>query len=132
VIYGENTEMILKALADEGPMTRAELCRATGLGHDYASAVLTRLSRAMTTIPKRVYITGYIHDAEGKRRYPRAVYDLGDKPDAKRPKPDKKAIRKRYDERKRNLVAGSSVFTWGMTRAQIKDHLSSFREASNG
>ena len=36
--YGDSTAVILRLLEEEGPMTRSEICLATGLTHDFASA----------------------------------------------------------------------------------------------
>lgn len=129
--YGDTTDLILRKLEEEGPMTRAELCASLGMGHDYVSAVLTRLSRASKTLPKRVHIVGYAEDAVGKRRYPRAVYAIGDGQDKKRPRPDKKAVRRRYEENKRKLITGASVFNLGMNRAQINERMRLLKSASD-
>lgn len=116
---GPSTDLILRKLEEEGPMTRAEICQATGLGHDYTSAIISRLARPTATLPKRIYVASYVFDAEGKRRYPRAVYAIGDKRDARKPKPDRTAVHRRFRERRRGLIAGASVFTWGLTRREV-------------
>jgi hypothetical protein len=100
-------------------MTRKELCDALNLEHDYVSAVLTRLANPTKTQPKRVYVISYVHDAEGQRRYPRAMFSVGDRPDAKRPTSDRRNNRRRYDQARRNRIAGASVFTWGLPRREL-------------
>jgi len=61
-------------------------------------------------LPKRLYIKSYVYDQEGERFYPRAVYDLGDKPDAKKPKSDKLKVKRRYIARRKMRYATNSVF----------------------
>lgn len=121
--YGQTTELILRTLEEQGPMTRAELCAALGYGHDYVSAVLTRLNRNHKTVSKRIHIASYAYDADGKRRYPRAVYAIGNAPDKRKPKPNKLEIRRRYEAKKRSWMIGSSVFTLGLTRQQATERV---------
>lgn len=119
--WGTTVAAITRLLKEEGGLTRAEVCDRLGLDRRYVSAVITRMNKPGAVTPKRIYITHYVHDNAGERRYPRAVYDLGDKPDAKKPKSDLKAIRQRYRERQRGLLKGNSVFNLGLTRRQLKE-----------
>lgn len=128
--YGEIVSLILKALNDYGPMTRIELCDVIGSSRASVSAVMTRLNRVGPASPKRIYIKSYVHDHEGQRRYPRAVYDLGDKPDAKSPGADPVAARKRYHQRKKMLNTANSVFNLALTRKQYEVQLSSRKPVS--
>lgn len=116
--YGEIVSLILQALKDYGPMTRIELCDVIDTPHKSVSPVLTRLNRASPRSPKRVYVTSYVYDHEGQRYYPRAVYDLGDKPDAKPPGADPVSARKRYLQRKKMRNTANSVFNLALTRKQ--------------
>lgn len=118
--WGSVTIKIQKAFEEHGEMTRKEVCDLIGIDRMYIAAILTRMNRAWKTIPKRIYITRYVYDQDGQKRYPRAVYALGDKPDAKKPKADPKANRKRYDENLRKRMTGISVFHLGMTRLQYQ------------
>ncbi len=118
--WGSVTIKIMKALEEHGEMTRHDICDVIGSDRMYISAILTRMTKACKTIPKRIYITRYVYDQEGLRRYPRPVYAVGDKPDAKRPKADPKANRRRYDENLRKRLTGISVFHLGMTRNQYQ------------
>lgn len=78
---------ILAVLEADGPMTRSELVQALGMTRNKVSAVLSRLNRRQKTAPKRVYVTHYQMDSDaGGRKYPRAAYALGDRPDAKKVK----------------------------------------------
>lgn len=117
--WGDTTQRILLLLAELGPMTRSEICRQLGHERQECSAIMTRLNTPTKRppAPRRIHISGWVHDEEGQRRYPRAVYDLGDKPDAVRPAlPDS---RKRYREAFKLKV--SSVFELGMTREQRRN-----------
>lgn len=109
-------DAIVQALEDEGPMTRDELCRRLGQHRQSMSSVLSRMRRPMSSMPKRVYISHYVYDSEQGRRYPRAVYAIGDMEDAKRPGPQKKLNKKRYDTAMRNKFALNSVFNIGLPR----------------
>lgn len=76
---------ILAVLEADGPMTRSELVQALGLTRNKVSSVLSRLNSRQKMVPKRVYIAHYQMDSDdGGRKYPRASYALGDKPDAKK------------------------------------------------
>lgn len=110
---------ILALLERDGPMTRAGLCRALGRPKLEVASVVSRLNRTLKSVPKRIYICGYVYDEEGSRiAYPRALYDLGDKPDVKRPGPDRKAVAKRWRDSTRQRV--SSVWEFAMSR-RVRD-----------
>lgn len=119
--WGSVTAKIQMAFEDHGEMTRQEVCDAIGLDRMYVSAIISRMNKASKTMPKRVYVVRYIFDQEGERRYPRAVYALGDKPDARRPKSDKKEVRRRYLENLRKRMTTNSVFNLGLTRREYQE-----------
>lgn len=78
-------QAIREILADVGPMTSADVAAFFPLSdHKDVSSMINRMRRAAT---KRVYIRGWTYDSSGTRRYPCAVYALGDKADATKPKP---------------------------------------------
>lgn len=121
--YGATVELILWALREYGPMTRAEIERAIGKDHRTVSAVVSRMAKRGPASAKRVYILEYRHEDDevaGKRRYPRAVFALGDNPDAKRPKPDVAANKRRYNQGKKAHLLMNSVFNLGKTRSQVR------------
>ncbi len=100
---------ILAALEAEGPMTRSELVQTTGLPRNLVSSVLSRLNKKQKTAPKRVYIAHYQMDSEdGGRKYPRASYALGDKPDVKKVKATRAQVSAHYRSNLKFRV--SSVF----------------------
>ena len=111
--YGNTTQKILDLLAQNGPMTRAEITKELGYERDYVSAVVGRLARKLVNTPKRIHIVGYTYDMEGERRYPRAIFALGDGEDLKRPKAQTKANKKRYREKLKGRFYMNSVFNLG-------------------
>lgn len=116
--HGETVDLILRLIVERGPMTRAELEEAIGIERGRISSIITRMSNRTKTLPKRLYICGYVYDHGKSRRYPRAVFNLGDKRDKRKPKSSRQEIRKRYDDKVRMLMTGSSIFNLGMSRKQ--------------
>ena len=49
-------------------------------------------------------------DHKNQRRYPRALYELGAGPNARKPKPDPNARKREYEARKKSILKTSSVF----------------------
>lgn len=106
---------MLQALADYGPMTRLELCQVVGTNRTSAS-IISRLMRPSPKFPKRVHICGYTYDTESSRRYLRALYDLGDKPDKLKPKVVPAETVRRYRQAK--VMRVNSVWQLGLTVKQ--------------
>lgn len=118
--YGETSTKILKIVEEYGPVTRHEICAYLGIDRAHVSAIITRMAKDTPKAGKRLYIESYVYDSEGQKRYPRAVYAAGSKPDAKRPKPDKKETRRRYLANVRKRMTCNSVFNLGLTRRQYE------------
>ena len=118
--WGEVSSRVLAMLAEFGPMTRAEICKHLGRDKDEIAAVVSRLHRRTPRAGKRVYIQSYAYDQEGERYYPRAVYALGDKPDARRPIADPKEVKRRYWARSQLKLRANSVFNLGLSRRQLR------------
>ena len=101
---GDSVKAILAALKGH-PMTRAELCLVTGLPPAKAASLLAGLRRPTTRPagPKRVHIVRWTFEFADDLRYPRAVYAVGDRGDARKPKRAdmKRAAVRRYMARKR-------------------------------
>ena len=114
--YGDTKDKILALVEESGGMTRAEIEKAVGLPREHVSAVVSRLNKAGARGPKRIYISHYVHDQEGAKNYPRAVYCLGDNADALRPKANGKKTRREWASLKLRRLKNSSVFNLGMTR----------------
>lgn len=113
--WGELSSRILKVLED-GPMTRAEICQALITDKESVSSILSRLRRDIDKVGKRIYVKSYVWDMEGARHYPRAMYELGNKPDAPKPKPDLKKVKSRYYAKLRMKRTANSVFNLGLPR----------------
>ena len=111
---------IIRMLQEEGPMTRAEICKRLGRPKDEIAAVVSRLHKRSPRAGKRIHVKEYVYDMEGERTYPRALYALGDKPDAKRPIADQKAVKRRYWARSQLKLKANSVFNLGLSRAQLR------------
>jgi predicted ArsR family transcriptional regulator len=119
--WGSTVTKILAALKECGEMTPDEICQHIDIQRDHVSTILTRLRRPGKQVPQRVYVVRYVSDAEGMRRYPRPVYALGRGINAKRPKSDKKEIKRRYNAKVRKLMTTNSVFNLALTRRQYKE-----------
>lgn len=119
--WGETTRRILALLNEIGPMTRSEVCQHLGLDRNEGAAIMSRLAQPTKRPvgPKRIYVAAWTYDTESQRRYPRAVYDVGCKPDAKKPKSDLKENKRRYLNARKLRV--SSVFQLGLTRNQRRE-----------
>ena len=116
--YGSMVKKIEDLLRYHGQLTSAEICAELDATRSLGGAILTRMNKELRRTPKRIYKVRYIYEHEGQRRYPRAVYALGDLPDAKKPKSNVLANSKRWRDRSKKRVA--SVFHLGLTREQKK------------
>lgn len=117
---GVIVKQIIRMLQDEGPMTRAEICKRLERPKDEVAAVVSRLNKRSPVAGKRIYVKEYVYDMEGERTYPRALYALGDKPNARRPKSDPLEIKRRYWARSQLKLKANSVFNLGLSRAQLR------------
>lgn len=115
-----NIERVKKALAfhDDTGLTTREVAIICKLTRDQAAGLIRCLHSVSPRFPeKRVYVYAWIHEGEpGEKEYPRALYKLGNKPDA--PKPQRKSGPKRsrqYRDRQRAKNTSSSVFNLGNT-----------------
>ena len=118
--YGDNVKLIMDSLEQFGPMTMNEVREIVKMPKNSVAATLSSLHRQRPRIGKRIHVKTYVFDAEGSRRYPRAVYAIGNLPDAIKPKSDEKAIRRRYLQNKKLKYTMNSVFNMGKTRDQIR------------
>mgnify|MGYP001170188560 CR=1 FL=1 len=120
--YGTIVDRILNLLAENGPMTRAEIIDDLELPRDSVSAVVCRLHTKLAKTPKRIHIVRYDYEMEGQRRYPRAVFALGDGVDAK--KPNRKAVlrenKRRYTERQHKKNKMNFVFNLAKPRREYQ------------
>lgn len=114
--YGSIVERITLLLEQQGAMTRSEICQGLNMGKASISPVMSRMHMESKLYGKRIYISGWVEEAEGARRYPRAIYSLGNLPDAKKPKRDRLAVRRRYEQGRRKRMTMNSVFNMGKPR----------------
>lgn len=114
--HGQTVIEILHLLEELGPMTRIEMCDHLGLDRHTVSSIVSRMAKESPRKPKRIHIKGYAYDHEGQRRYPRAIYALGNAPDARRPKADPKGAKRRYNAKVKALNTANFVFNLGIPR----------------
>ena len=119
-MYGVRSRAILMALEQYGPQSRAELEVTANIPKDLISAIVSRLNRKTPRMGKQIHIVSYVYDAEGARRYPRAVYALGNGVDAKKPVANKKENKRRYAAKQKGFYKMNSVFNLGKSRDQIR------------
>lgn len=119
-LYGVRVQAIKMALEQYGPQSRAELEQSAGIPKELIAAVLSRMNKSLPRAGKQIHICSYVYDAEGSRRYPRAVYALGDGVDVKKPKPSPLENRRRYESKKNGMYRMNSVFNMGKSRDQIR------------
>lgn len=118
--YGENKEKIMDLLKELGPMTRSEIDQALGdMQYKLIAATITNLKRASPKREKRIYVKEYVYDDEVRRYYPRAVYALGNLPDAKKPKSDPRIAKQKYLAKVKGKYKMNNVFNLGLTRGAI-------------
>ena len=98
--------MVRDVLQHCGPMTSHEVARFLGI-KDYHAVSNILSSLRIRVVRKQVYIKSWTYDGIG-RHYPRAVYALGSRHDAKKPcRQDNVARCKRYREMKKSRVINS-------------------------
>ena len=93
-----------------GPMTMREVAQ---FFPDYPYRNISSAITSMRGFAKPViYIEAWTMEGVG-RRYPRAIYALGDQPDARKPRKVSNAVRCReYRARRRVPDVANSVFSW--------------------
>lgn len=121
--WGEVSTKILRMLGEYGPMTRSEICLHLGMAKEDIASCVSRLARNAPRAGKRIHVTGYVYDMEGERRYPRAVYALGDHPDKPKPKCNPLEVKRRYWARRKGRMTANSVFHLGMTRRDVDAYI---------
>lgn len=104
---GDAVQAVLAALAEHGPLTRLQLRELTGVGE-------TAIHSMHRGLPKQLYIVRYVRDAPDGRTYPRAVFAVGDRPDARKPR----NTPRKQDPRIGSVVGVASIFEVGLSRRQ--------------
>jgi len=118
----------LEAFAEFGKITAQEFADYADIDRYAAHAVLNRMIKRTKAGEKRAYIAGWVHSHDGARRYPRAVFALGDKPDNLRPKPNIGENRRRSEAKRNAKFRMNSVFNMGLNRHSIRQILKSLHQ----
>lgn len=111
---GPRVVATLAAIVEFGEITAMELSEYLDITRYDAHAVLRRMNKRTKAGVKRIYIVRFIDDHDGARKYPRAVYAMGDKPDAKKPKADQLRVKREYYARLKSRTTMNSVFNLGL------------------
>ena len=110
-----------EALHEFGKITAQEFADYADIGRYDAHAVLNRMAKRTKAGVKRIHIANWTYGHDDARRYPRAVFMIGDKPDKPRPKPDVAANRRRSELKRNTTFRMNSVFNMAMTRDKIRE-----------
>lgn len=119
--HGTTVSSVIELLETQGPMTAFEIARRLGQPRNNIASVLVRLCTPSRTLPKRVHIASWTREVPEGRYLLRAVYDVGDEPDAKRPAPISSKESTRKYRAKQDLVQRKNfVFNLGAPRIRRK------------
>ena len=110
-----------EALHEFGKITAQEFADYADIGRYDAHAVLNRMAKRTKAGVKRIYVADWTHEHDDARRYPRAIYMLGDQPDKPKPKPNVRENRRRSEAQRNKILRLNSVFNMAMTRDKIRE-----------
>ena len=110
-----------EAFSEFGRLTVQEFADYADIGRYDAHAVLARMRKPTKAGLKRIYVADWTYEHDDARRYPRAVYMLGDKEDKKKPKPDIRLNRQRSEHKAIKAIRMTSVFNMGLTRDKVRE-----------
>jgi hypothetical protein len=111
----------LEAFAEFKRITAQEFADYADIGRYDAHAVLNRMNKRTKAGVKRIYIAGWTYEHDSARRYPRAVFMLGDRPDKPKPKPNVRLNRQRSEHKTIKAIRMTSVFNMGLTRDKVRE-----------
>jgi hypothetical protein len=111
----------LEAFAEFGRLTAQEFADYADIGRYDAHAVLNRMNKRTKAGEKRIHVADWTYEHDDARRYPRAVFMLGDKEDKKKPKPNIRLNRQRSETNRNAQFRMNSVFNMAMTRDKIRE-----------
>jgi hypothetical protein len=117
--WGVTVSRVEWALTEYGALTRAQLQDVLGLEGNQISRVVSRMSKRGKDGVKRISIKAWVYDHDAARRYPRAVYALGDRKNAPRPRASRAETVKRYREKKKALNTMNFVFNLGLSEREM-------------
>jgi hypothetical protein len=111
----------LEAFAEFKRITAQEFADYADIGRYDAHAVLNRMNKRTKAGVKRIHIAAWTYEHDDARRYPRAVFMLGDKEDKQRPKPNVRLNRQRSEHKTIKAIRMTSVFNMGLTRDKVRE-----------
>lgn len=106
-----------------GRITASEFADYADISRYDAHAVLYRLNKRMRNGVKRIHIAAWVDSHDDARRYLRAQYELGDKPDKARPQAKVSVVRDRYHKSVMTRFRMNNVFNMALTREQVRENL---------
>jgi len=110
-----------EALHEFGKITAQEFADYADIGRYDAHAALSKMNKRTKAGVKRIYIADWTYNHDDARRYPRAVFMIGDKPDKSKPKPNVKENRRRSEAHRNKTFRMNSVFNMGLTRDKVRE-----------
>jgi hypothetical protein len=110
-----------EALHEFGQITAQEFADYADIGRYDAHAVLNRMAKRTKDGLKRLYVADWTYDHDDARRYPRAVFKIGDRRDTPKPKPNLKENRRRSEAHRNKTFRMNSVFNMAMPRDKIRE-----------
>jgi len=111
----------MEAFSEFGRLTAQEFADYADIGRYDAPAVLNRMNKRTKAGEKRIHIADWTYAHDDAKRYPRAVFMVGDKEDKPRPKPNLKENRRRSEARRNTPFRMNSVFNMAMPRDKIRE-----------
>ncbi len=118
---GSHILKIWEALAEFGKITAQEFADYADIGRYDAHAALNKMNKRTKAGVKRIYIADWTYEHDDARRYPRAVFMVGDKPDKPKPKPSIRENRRRSEAKRNKVLRMSSVFNMALPRDKIRE-----------
>jgi len=118
---GPNVIKALEAFEEFKRMTAQEFADYADIHRYDAHAVLNRMNKRTKAGEKRIHVADWTYEHDDARRYPRAVFMLGDKPDKPRPKPNLRENRRRSEHKTIKAIRMTSVFNMGLTRNEVRE-----------
>jgi hypothetical protein len=118
---GSHVIKAFEAFESFGKLTAQEFADYADIGRYDAHAVLNRMNKRTKAGVKRIYVADWTYAHDDARRYPRAVFMLGDKEDKKKPKPNIRANRQRSEHKRTKTFRMNSVFNMGLTRDKVRE-----------
>ena len=110
-----------EALEEFGKITAQEFADYADIGRYDAHAVLNRMAKRTKDGLKRLHVADWTYEHDDARRYPRAIFMIGDKPDKKKPKPNLRDNRRRSEASRNKTLRMNSVFNMALTRDKIRE-----------